>query len=233
MRFSISSLGSLALFTSAVTALTITSPAAGAAIDPTQPIEIQWTSDSSDPSTIDLSIGQEGSTGGRGKQTLASGVDTSTGSFTIPANTIQSYGTGYQIQALSAGETDALAAATGLTLSPFQGSVSTGSDGQLTLTSQPTTQSAITAPTSLQSATGVTILSGTATPDPTGTTAATSARSTGFITSSVSRSSSEEASAAATSADTSNTANGQLHIRGSEVVLGAAGVLAGLVALVA
>jgi Ser-Thr-rich glycosyl-phosphatidyl-inositol-anchored membrane family len=231
MRWSTSPLGSLALLSSVITALEITSPAAGAAIDPTQSVVVEWTFDSSDPGVIDLWIDHQDPTGLTYTSTFASGLSTSSGTYTIPPNTIQDFGSGYQIQAReeNAGPDGEVVAEVQVTLSPFQNAVSTNSDGRVTVVSQTTAQGPITAPTSLQSATGVTILSGTATPE---TTATGATRSSGFITSSTSRASGEE-SAAATSADVANTAAAKIQMRGSEVVLGAAGVLAGIVALLA
>jgi hypothetical protein len=224
MRSCLVYIGFVATFTT-TSALDFTSPSEGSDIDPTRDITITWTSSSSDPSTIDLTIGNAQPNQATTELTLGSDIDTSSNTFTIPANTIQNWGTGYQIQALDG--TAVLAEITDLVLSPFSGQVSTNTAGQLTIISQQSTaQGPITAPTSLQSATGVTLLSGTVTPEPT-----ESSRRTGFITSSTSRST--EASAAASSAANTNTANGQVQMRGSEVVLGAAGVLAGIVALLA
>ena len=238
----------LAILLSGASALTFTSPTPGQPLDPTQSIVIKWTSDGSDPSNIDLIVSSANSGSVFPEQTLATGVSTASGQYVVPANTIQSYGTGFQIDASGAGTT--VGQVTGLTLGAGSNQVSTASNGQVSFVGESTAN--VPAATGTATLTGiitsapgsgassaagsVTILTGTVTgsaavSSSTGSSDSTS-RSSSFITSSTSRSSSEASAAATTSAANSNTANSQGRVA-SEVVLCGAGVLAGIVALLA
>jgi len=237
---------SLVAFFPCISALTITSPAPGSTIDVLEPLVISWTSDSSDPSTVDLRIDNANSNLLSTDVTLATGVSTSSGSYTVPPNTIQDFGTDFQIEILSDGTT--LAESTGLVLIATSTQVSTNANGQLTTVSATSAEAASTAaqtesaaattnpsgdPATTNSEPNIT-LSGTVTGGEGSATAPGATRTaSSFVTSASSTTSSRsQASAAATSASSTSTANGQRRL-GSEYVLSAAGVLAGVVALLA
>jgi len=229
-----------ALFTSSL-ALEITSPSSGSAIDPTKPLTISWSISYTDPSVIDLKISS-----GSNHVTLATGAVTYAGSYTVPAGTLQGLGSGYAIVAV--GNANTLAQVTGLSLGGSgsgEGSSSSGGNGQTSTVAQVTmtsTQTVIPTPaaatgsggsdassgsvptTSVDSA-GVTTMSGTR------SLASTTHTGSSFVTSKTSKASSGSSTATAT-AGTTNTASGQRRL-GGELVLGAAGVLAGIVALLA
>ena len=258
MRTTLTFAAVAALLSQAI-AITIISPFPGTNIDPSQPISITWIASASDPSTIDLKIDDSSPNALSTNQVLAAGVKTSSGSFTVPANAIQNWGTGYQIQATGSGG-DVLGTVGDLTLGAGSNAVTTASNGQISLitsataaeasstvaapatgvTSAPagTTGSVETGSGSVVAATAAsTVLSGSFTAVSTsasGSQSSTSTKSSGFVTSSTSRTATEssEASAAATSAANTNTANSLGRMRGGEVVMGAAGVLAGIVALI-
>jgi hypothetical protein len=256
---------------SLVLALTITSPQPNTNIDPTLPLTITWTSLSTDPSTISLKIDNADPNALSTSQILASGISTSLGKWVVEGNTVQNWGTGYQILALSGnggdGDQGALGKVEGLTLGQgggSGGSVVTAGNGQVSYVSAPATATGgqgagqgqgETTVTQTQQAT--TVLSGTVTATVSTTGAATgtgvvetgsvsgsgtestsrgSASASGFVTSSTTRSGSGTGTAAATSAAETNTANRLNGVRlgvGFEgVVMGAAGVVAGLVAMI-
>ena len=237
---------------SGTSALTFTSPTPGTALDPTQPITISWTSDASDPSTVNFIVSDANDSSLFPAQTVVQDVPSSSGSYTVPANTIKAYGTGFQIAASGDGKT--VGTLNGITLGAGSNQVSTASNGQVSFVSMATagsaaassagtteaatTEAATTAVPSSNApaaASSVTVLTGTVTSSQSTTSASISqstSKTTGFVTSSTSRSSSGASAAATTSAADSNTANAQLRV-GSELVLGAAGVLAGFVALLA
>ena len=242
----------LAAFLSTGSALEITHPTSGSGIDPTRDLVITWSANVTDPSIIDLKITNSDPNALTTDMTLATGAVTYAGSYTVPANTIQNFGTGYQILAIVDGKT--LAQVTGLVLGASSDQVSTETNGQLTFITTATNTAAPSAAvtttsdgqegsdgvsTSVHTATiesvGITTLTGTGTgSEATGSTmgTTTSRTTSNFVTSTASRSSSKSSAAAATSAQSTNTANGQKRL-GGELVLSAAGVLAGVVALLA
>jgi hypothetical protein len=230
----------LALLATA-SALEILSPTPGSGIDPTKPLSILWSVDYNDPALIDIKFTNANPNGVTTDLTLATGVASYTGAFTVPENTIQNFGTGYQILIISGGNT--IASSTGLVLGQSSNEVTTDANGQATLVStasitasgqnQDSTILTTSVPTASVASVGVTTISGTGT-DAEATASATTSRVSSFVTSTSSRSSSSssQSSASATSTQSTNTANGQRRL-GGEFVLGAAGVLAGLVALLA
>jgi Ser-Thr-rich glycosyl-phosphatidyl-inositol-anchored membrane family len=116
-----------------IIALTITSPTPGSTIDPSQAFVITWTSTSSDPSTIEFNIHETNPAVLATDQVLANGVATSAHSFIVPANTVQQFGTGFVIQALSGGSVIATSGA--FALAAGNNAVSTLSNGQETFVS--------------------------------------------------------------------------------------------------
>ena len=94
-------------------------------------LTILWTSSSSDPSSITLKISSSDPNSLSTDLTLGSNIPVSSGRYTVTANEIQNFGTGYQIQALNAANNDVVATVGGLVLGAGQGSVSTASNGQL------------------------------------------------------------------------------------------------------
>lgn len=231
----------LALLATA-SALEILSPTPGSGIDPTKPLSILWSVDYNDPALVDIKFTNANPNDVTTDLTLATGVASYTGAYTVPENMIQNFGTGYQILIISDGKT--IASSTGLVLGQSSNEVSTDANGQATLisTAAPTASGSAlltsSVPTASIESVGVTTLSGTATGTAgDATTSATTSRVSSFVTSTSSRSSSSsssnsQSSASATNTQSTNTANG-LRRLGGEYVLGAAGVLAGLVALLA
>lgn len=235
----------LAVLATAASALEILSPTPGSGIDPTKPLSILWSVDYNDPALIDIKFTNANPNDVTTDLTLATGVASYTGSYTVPENTIQNFGTGYQLLILSGGNT--IASSTGLILGQSSNEVTTDANGQVTLVSTAAAGTASgsahltsSVPTASIESVGATTLSGTAAEttasDADATASATTSRVSSFVTSTSSRSSSSgsgsPSSASATSAQSTNTANGQRRL-GGELVLGAAGVLAGLVALLA
>ncbi|KEF57777.1 uncharacterized protein A1O9_05697 [Exophiala aquamarina CBS 119918] len=224
---------------STVSSLEILSPTPGSGIDPTKPVSILWSVDYNDPALIDIKFTNANPNGVTTDLTLATGVASYTGAYTVPENTIQNFGTGYQILIISGGNT--IASSTGLVLGQSSNEVSTDANGQVTLVSTTSGQQQDSAtltssvPTASVDSVGVTTISGTRSATD---AAATTSRVSSFVTSTASRSSSGggggggSSSPSATSAQSTNTANGQRRL-GGELVLGAAGALAGLVALFA
>jgi len=228
-------------------ALTFTSPTVGQSLDPTQPITVQWTSDSSDPATLNLSIDKPG--GLVNNRTIARGLSTSSGNYVVAANAAaMTYGDGFLLRALGA---------TGniLAISPsFALSVGSATtiDGQISYTwtnmftgMPPATkidQSVLVATSidddSATSSEAAMPSNRTATyPAAIASTTSTAAGNTssGFSTSTLSRtsaSSTHSSSASSASATTSQNAQTRLGSSG-QIALTGAGVLAGLVALLA
>jgi len=225
---------------STVSSLEILSPTPGSGIDPTKPLSILWTVDYNDPALIDIKFTNANPNGVTTDLTLATGVASYTGGYTVPENTIQNFGTGYQILIISGGNT--IASSTGLVLGQSSNEVTTDANGQATLVStasgvrQDSATLTSSVPTASVDSVGVTTISGTATAtDEEAASSTATSRVSSFVTSTSSRSGSgsgASSSASATSAQSTNTANGQRRL-GGELVLGAAGVLAGLVALLA
>ncbi|KIW73768.1 hypothetical protein PV04_01861 [Phialophora macrospora] len=210
-------------------ALKFSSPSSGSVIDPTQPISISWSVSYTDPSVFDLQLSNSDS---NVDLTIATGVVTYGGTYTVPAGTLQSAGPGYTLVAVGNGIT--LGQVTGLSL---------GAVAEVTLVSTQTVIPTPAASTNMDetSATGTvvptvsidsvgfTTLSGTII----GSQVPISVTHTGssFVTSTTSGTITSS-SAATASAESTNTASGQKRL-GSELVLGAAGILAGVVALLA
>lgn len=94
---------SLAALLPVFNALTITSPSAGASIDPGQPITVTWSSSANDPPVFDLILDQGGSLSLTHNIVVASGISTSSGSYHIPANSAMTYGSGFVFKAQSGG----------------------------------------------------------------------------------------------------------------------------------
>lgn len=217
-------------------ALKFSSPSSGSALDPTKPITISWSVSYTDPSVFDLKLSNSDS---ESDVTLATGVTTYGGTYTVPAGTMHGSGSGYTLEAVGNGIT--LGQVTGLSLGDSNDQTSTGTEVTLastqTVVPTPATSTDASAtdatgnivPTASIDSVGVTTLSGTAS----GSEIPASSTQTGssFVTSTTSRASSSSSSATATAGST-NTASGQRRLCG-ELMLGAAGVLAGIVALLA
>jgi hypothetical protein len=229
MRFFLRLLACSTAFLAASSALKFSSPSSGSVVDPTQPITISWSVSYTDPSLLDLKLSNSDS---KVDLTIATGVVTYGGSYTVPAGTLQSAGSGFTLVAVGNGIT--LGQVTGLSL---------GAVAEVTLVStqtviptpaastnlEETSAAGTVIPTASIDSVGITTLSGTiggsqvlASVTHTGSSFLTSTTS-GTITSS---------SAASASAGSTNTASGQKKL-GGELVLGAAGILAGVVALLA
>jgi len=240
MRFSLPVVVVLTACCASSVALQITSPTSGSTIDPTQSLTISWSISYTDPSTIDLKLSQSGSSD---EITLATGAVTYAGSYTVPAGTLKGSGSGYTIVAIGNGNT--LNQISGLSLGAGgsnSGNQQTSTVAQVTMTSTQTvipTPAAVTSvgteatsgtiPTASSESVGFTTMSGTVSGSEVSSSISHSGSS--FVTSKASRTSSSSSTAKATAGST-NTANGQRR-PGSELVLGAAGVLAGIVALLA
>jgi len=226
---------SLTAFFAAASAFTFSSPTSGSSIDPTKPLGISWSVSYTDPSTIDLKLTNSDS---GAEIVLASGVVSYTGQYTVSAGTIKGSGSGYTLVAIGNGNT--LAQLTGLSLGTGD-QTSTGAEA-----TQVSTQTVVpmpaastgtevvgatsgTIPTASIDSVGATTLPGTVS----GSQVLASIAQTGssFVTSTTSRGSTSS-SAATPTAGSTNTASGQKRLAG-ELVLGAAGVLAGVVALLA
>jgi len=218
-------------------ALEITAPSSGSNIDPTQELVISWSISYSDPSTIDLKLtNSETNT----ETVIAGGVVTYTSSYTVPANTIKGSGSGYAIVAVGIGKT--LGQVNGLSLGSTGGQTSTvaGVTFTSTQTVVPTAAASSTpadtdakgstVPTASIDSVGVTTLPGTVSGSEATSLSVTHSGSS-FVTSTTSRTNSGLSDATASAGSTS-TASGQKRLAG-ELVLGAAGVLAGIVALLA
>jgi len=224
----------LTAFLAVTSALKFSSPASGSAIDPTQPIIISWSVSYTDPSVFDLKLSKSGT-----DITLGTGIVTYSGTYTVPAGTIQKSDSGYTLAAFGNGIT--LGQVTGLSLGGESGQTSTGAEETLisTQTVVPTPAASGTSGatdttdsgvlTASIDSVGATTLTGTAT----GSQVLASIAQTGtsFVTSTTSRAGSSS-SAASPTAGSTNTASGQRRLAG-ELVLGAAGVLAGVVAILA
>ena len=236
---------SIAALITSIQALTITSPSQGQILDPTQPITVTWTTSSGDPSTFDL-LTSDGSF--ISDTRVARSVSASAGSYIIPANSVQSYGTQFSVRA-DGPDGNHLATSGTFTLSVGSGYVV---NGQTTLVTAQTftgtpapSQAASASQTGNASGTDSNNASATATGSPDTATASGSATEsstvlsgsrTGFSTSTtsgVSRTSSAGASSTSASSATTS-ANAQPRLAsGSQIVLSGAGLIAGLAALLA
>ncbi|KIX02153.1 uncharacterized protein Z518_08092 [Rhinocladiella mackenziei CBS 650.93] len=173
---------------------------------------------------------------------LATGVAAYAGSYTVPANTITNPGSGSEYEIWAINDGDMLAQVTGLSLSATPAASASGTaTASARSTQQEGTDTATGVPTASIESVGITTLtmSGTVTgSDATNSPAVngTSSRTaSSFVTSTTSRSGSgpSTSAAATTSEGSTNTANGQKRLGGGELVLSAAGMLAGIVALLA
>ncbi|OCT53293.1 hypothetical protein CLCR_10780 [Cladophialophora carrionii] len=214
-------------------ALKFSSPTSGSEIDPTQPFTILWSVSYSDPSVIDFKLSNSDSDT---DLTLAVGVVSYTGTYTLPGGTIRASGSGFTLVAVGNGDT--LAQVAGLSLGGAKGQTSAGAEVTLISTQTvvptpvaPTSTGAIDAtgspvPTASIDSVGVTTLSGTASGSQ--NVVPFVHTSSSFVTSTTTTSSSVDT----VTAGSTNTASGQRRLP-DEFVLGAAGVLAGIVALLA
>lgn len=84
-------------------ALTFTSPFSGSTVDLTSPLKVTWVPGPSDPSTFTLEIVNTVGGNSDGSQILGLDVQTSSGSYTVPANTISNYGDGFELYAMTSG----------------------------------------------------------------------------------------------------------------------------------
>jgi hypothetical protein len=197
-------------------ALTFTSPSAGSTIDTSQSLTISWSVSFSDPGTIDLHIAKGSGSG----TTLGTGLSSYAGTWTIPANTISGSGSGYTLFASANGnKLGSVSVSLGDKSATSASSVSASVTMFMTQTVVPMPASGSSIPTASVDSVGIT----TGISSNTGTG--------GFVTSTTTKQTGDTSTSTPT-AGTTNTASGQRRL-GSELVLGAAGVLAGLVALLA
>jgi hypothetical protein len=131
-------------------ALTFTSPLPGSTVDLTSPLKITWIPSPSDPSTFTLSIINTLSGSSDQPQTLGTDIRTSSTSYTLPANTISSYGDGFELLAATS-DGDSLAYSGAFSLAEGVYTLQTATDGVLTIVTSSTQESAPSA-TSVQSA---------------------------------------------------------------------------------
>ena len=213
----------LTTFLAVASALKFSSPSSGSAIDPTKPLVISWSVSYTDPSVFDLKLSKSGS-----DIALVTGIVAYAGTYTVPGGTIQSLDSGYTLVASANGAT--LGQVTGLSLGSQGDQTSTVAEVTLTSTQMVIPTPAASASSKATDATGSTV--STASIDSVGVTTMTGTLTgSSFVTSTTSRASSSSNAATATAGST-NTASGQRRLAG-ELVLGAAGVLAGVVALLA
>ncbi|KIW24913.1 uncharacterized protein PV07_10594 [Cladophialophora immunda] len=229
----------LATLLSSSLGLEFTAPSSNSQIDPSKSVVISWSLSYTDPSTIDLKLTSSDSDT---DLTIATGVVSYTGSYTVPAGTIQGSGSGYKI--LAVGNGDTLAQITGLTFGTKGGQSSSGDNGPVTMVTTATvvpvasTASAgrdgtdSNVPTATINSVGVVTLPGTVTGSIATTSASNSRTGSSFATSTTSQAGSESNGAVAPTTGSTNTANGQRR-RSGELVLSAAGLLAGVIALLA
>ncbi|KAJ9660101.1 hypothetical protein H2198_002798 [Neophaeococcomyces mojaviensis] len=244
-------------------ALTFTSPAAGDSLDPTQPITVEWTSDSSDPSTFDLILDNSNKNSLVKNKKIATSISTSSGSYILSTAAIMTYGDGFIFKAQSASgntlstsgaftlavDTSAVVTSNGrvsyqstytATVPPSstaQGALAVSSSAQTTSNSAITTDSLVAQTTATATTTEATE-SATSTPE--ATTTSESSRSS-FMTSTTARSSSSSGSSSSSTRSASSSAasattsvNAQPRVGSSgRIVFSAAGVIAGIVALLA
>ncbi|KIW96264.1 uncharacterized protein Z519_03332 [Cladophialophora bantiana CBS 173.52] len=228
MRSHLRFVACLATLFSSSLALEFTSPTSDSQIDPSKSVVISWSLSLTDPSVIDLKLTNSDSST---DLTIATGVVSYTGSYTVPAGSIQGSGSGYKILAVGNGNT--LDQITGLTFGSKNDQSSSGGTGQVTLVTTATViptpaATGSTVPTATIDSVGVVTMPGTVT----GSESTTRTAGSSFTTSTTNKASSESNGAVATSAGTTNTANGQKR-RGGELILSAAGLLAGVIALLA
>ncbi|KAK5100068.1 hypothetical protein LTR70_003258 [Exophiala xenobiotica] len=227
-------------------ALTFTSPTGSQSLDPTQPITVQWTADSSDPSTFDLIIDKPG--GLVNNKKIATGLLTSSGNYIVAANAAaMTYGNGFVLKARSA-VGDILATSPSFALSvgsptTVDGRVSYTWTNTFTGTTKPTgtaqgvfmasiVADSLATSSDVVASSGGTETHSVATASKIGTVTQSSS---GFSTSTLSRSSessTQSLSTSSASATTSQNAQPKLGSSG-QIALTCAGVLAGLAALLA
>jgi hypothetical protein len=201
---------------SLASALTFTSPTAGSTIDTTHSLTLSWSVSFSDPGTIDLHIVK----GSGSATTLATGVSSYAGTWTVPANTISGSGSGYILFASANGnKLGSVSISLGDGSTTSSGSDSASVTMVMTQTVVPLPASSSTIPTASIDTVGI-------------TTGLASITGTGGFVTSTTRRETGDTSTSTPTAGTTNTASGQKRL-GSELVLGAAGVLAGIVALLA
>lgn len=242
MRISVFYLASLL---ATIDALTITSPSDGQTLDPTEPITFSWTSDSSDPDTFDILLDDSAVGGLVSNLKVASGVSTSAGSYILPTGATKTYGDGFVLKAQSSSG-DILATSPQFTLSMGDGSsptyTGTVSEGPASTTDAAAASSTATGDDAATSDNGSTT-TGTSDAQATlggnsnsaaasGTAASTGSNS--FTTSTVSRSGSSTGTSSSSSPSATISQNAQPKLgSSSQIAFTAAGLIAGLAALLA
>jgi len=252
MRFSFV-IVAIGVLLATVNALTITSPASGDSLDPTQPITIRWTSNSSDPSSFDLILDNSNQNSLVKNKKIATSISTSSGSYILSTATITTYGSGFMFKAqttsgntLSTSGSFTLAVDTSAVVTS-NGAVSFQSTYTATVLASSSFSSALAAETSTQTTSNSATKAESLVAQTTGTERTNSASftsnttpssgslNTGFMTSTVSRSSSGSTRSVSSSAASATTsANAQPRVgSGGQIAFTAAGLIAGLVALLA
>lgn len=236
----------IANFLSAINALTITSPTAGQNLNLLEPITVSWTSTSSDPATFDLVLDNSASGGVVSDFVVATGISTSSGTYILPAGASFTYGDGFVLKAESS-DGDVLATS---------GSFFLGTGSATTVDGQPTFVPTFTGSVSVgpASATETGPVAATTTDGKTATetdsaqatlgdstshasTIGTTSSTTGtskFTTSTVSRSGSITSTTSSSSPSATSSQNAQPRLNSnSQIAFTAAGLIAGLAALLA
>lgn len=222
----------VATLIASIKALTITSPSQDQILDPTSDITVTWSSDSSDPTAINLLASGSLLT----NKQVGSGVSTASGSFIIPANSIQSYGIGFVIKVEST-DGSVLATSSTFTLS-LSAPSSVGAQSGIVQASTATTGAVNTDSSATADSVSQTISAAATSSTATSSEETTlSGTRTGFSTSTMSgtsRSTTRSASSTSASSAATTSANAQPRLAsGSQIVLSGAGLLAGLAALLA
>ena len=230
-----------------INAFAFTSPTSGQSLDPTQPITVQWTATSDDPATFDLVIDKPG--GLVNNQKIATSISTSSGLYIVAANAAaMTYGDGFVLKAQSA-TGDILATSPSFALSV--GSATT-IDGQISYISTHTFTGTPEPTATAQNPLGITTTTDASTASSDGmpssssagsdltssaseTATATGTMTSGFSTSTFSRTSGSSIQASSTSSASAATSqNAQPRLgSSSQIAFSAAGILAGLAALLA
>lgn len=232
---------------SASNALTFTSPLAGASIDPSQPITVSWVSSANDPPVFDLVLDQSGALSLTRDVAIASSISTSRGSYSIPAHSAMTYGSGFVFKAQS-GDAD-IATSRPFDLSINLAQVTSGGSTQIVQVTTFTNTVSANAASTVQISSSVSVLypvSNTAgsavsisavrsnldgAPATTSTSVLVSPnRSTTSGTPTVKSSSLSAFNTAATSAPVATLVNGQSRLVGpARIVAGAAGIVGGII----
>jgi hypothetical protein len=248
-------LNTLLAFATTSFALTFTAPFSGTTVDLSSPFHVTWVPGPSDPSTFTLSIVSTISGSSDQPQTLATDIRTSSGSYTVPANTIISFGDDFELVAAdSSGNSLATSPEFGLADGVY--SLQTASDGVLTIATsitQGSAPSSTVVPPAVAATTGgapessasegSNSPSNTANATASNTAATTSQQTSSAATSSSSSSSSGHSSTSTTTAassSSSSSSNSNLGFNsavrmggGSRSLYGAGAVVMGALALFA